>query len=87
MSVKSDYDTLAREWDVLTEEYLDSLLVLRASTQNVLSLAWLSYKTLEAELIRRHGWTVLEFESATVATDNPRRSPGAPLFPLNGNII
>jgi hypothetical protein len=81
MSTKSDYETLLREWDALTEEYLDSLLVLRAATSSVLSLAWLTYKTREAALIRQHGWTVLEFERATQATENPRTSPGAPHLP------
>lgn len=81
-NTKSSYDELAREWDALTEEYLESLKVLRASTYNVLSLAWLTYKTHEANLIRHHGWTVLEFENASQDSTHPRKSPPPPYFSL-----
>lgn len=60
--MRADYDTLASAWDALTAEYVASRCLEKATTQSVKNLAWLAYKTKEAELIRRHGWTVLEFE-------------------------
>lgn len=60
--MRSDYELVAAEWDAITEEYMNSLKDLVGSPHNVMACAWLAYKTRESELLRSHGWTVLEFE-------------------------
>lgn len=60
---RSEYEVVAAEWDIITEDYLASLKELVGHPHNVLACAWLAYKTCESELLRSHRWTVLDFEN------------------------
>lgn len=61
--MRSEYEVVVGEWDIITEEYLKSLAQMVCSPCSTMACAWLAYKTRESELLRSHGWTVLEFEN------------------------
>lgn len=70
--MRADFERLFTAWDALTQDYLRSRAVDRPITQSVKNRAWLAYKTRESELIRRHGWTLLEFEREMSERFSPR---------------
>lgn len=86
MATRSEYETLYSDWKRITDDYDARVTAMpRGTMQSEITLAWLLYKSSEANLIRRHGWTVVEFETLHVKSkrhdhavhdDEPRSSRG-----------